>query len=184
MYCCRPIVDKERGGCLRWMCLLTIRKYEKIVPPCPNGQWEGGMGIGRGGTSRGVMSWQWKLAVVLVCAGTLVKPVEVDPIYAVTGICPGSCLGGSCMQINMASLMVLDCMLTSLCTILNWLGSTGCPVAVLWRCMWEGALKCSLTLPPSARLPNVWAGAVDVRALVFVDDSCLVGGRVLVFGVA
>ena len=24
------------------------------------------------------MSWQWKLAVVLVCVGTYVKPVEVD----------------------------------------------------------------------------------------------------------
>ena len=35
------------------------------------------------------------------------------------------------MWINMASLMVLDCMLTSLCTTLNWLGSIGCPVVVL-----------------------------------------------------
>ena len=40
------------------------------------------------------MSWQWKLAVVLVCVGTLVKHVGVDPIYAVTGICPGFCLKG------------------------------------------------------------------------------------------
>ena len=43
--------------------------------------------------------------------------------------------GGSCMQMNIASLMVLDCMLTSLCTMLNWLGSIGCPVVVLCRCM-------------------------------------------------
>ena len=130
------------------MHLLAIRKYEKFVPPCPNGQHEGGLGIGRGGTSRGVISWQWKLAVLLVCVGMLMKPVEVDPIYVVTDIYPGFCLGGSCMWINMASFMVLDCMLTSLCTILNWLGSIGCPVVALWRCMGEGALKCSLTLSP------------------------------------
>ena len=36
----------------------------------------------------------------------------------------------------------------------------------------------------SARLPNVGTRAVDMWALVFVDDSCLVGGRVLVFRVA
>ena len=36
----------------------------------------------------------------------------------------------------------------------------------------------------SARLPDVRAWAVDVRALVFVDDSCLVGGGVLVLRVA
>ena len=158
----------------------------KSLCPHPNGQWEGGYGDRGRWYQWGVMSWQWRLAVVLVCAGTLVKSVEVDPIYAVTDICPGFCLGGSCMQINMATLIILDCMLTSLCTILNWLGSIGCPVVMLWRCMGEGALKCSFTLSPqgSARLPNVWAGAVDVRALVFVDDSCLVGCRVLVFGAA
>ena len=85
---------------------------------------------------------------MLVCVGTLVKLVEVDPICAVTDIFPCFCLGGSCMWINMASLMVLDCMLTSLCTMLNCSGSIGCPVEVLWRCMGEGALKCSLTLSP------------------------------------
>ena len=36
----------------------------------------------------------------------------------------------------------------------------------------------------SARLPNVGTGAVDVRTLVFVNNSCLIGGGVLVFGVA
>ena len=52
--------------------------------------------------------------------------------------------------------------------------------------MGEGVLKCSLTLSPlgSARFSNVRAGAVDVRALVFVDDSCLVGGWIFVFRVA
>ena len=55
---------------------------------------------------------------------------------------------GSCMQMNMASLMVLEWLLTSLCTMLNWSGSMGCPVVVLWWCMGEGALKCSLTLSP------------------------------------
>ena len=36
--------------------------------------------------------------------------------------------GGSCMHMNMASLMVLEKLFTSLCTMLNWLGSMGCPV--------------------------------------------------------
>ena len=56
--------------------------------------------------------------------------------------------GGSWMQMNMASFIVLDLLLTSLCTMLNWLGSKGCPEVVLWRCMGEGAFKCSLTLSP------------------------------------
>ena len=30
----------------------------------------------------------------------------------------------------------------------NWLGSMGCPVVILWWCIGEGALKCSLTLSP------------------------------------
>ena len=40
------------------------------------------------------MCWQWMLVVVLVCAGTLVKLVEVGPIYAVVDTCPGFCLRG------------------------------------------------------------------------------------------
>ena len=34
-----------------------------------------------------------------------------------------------------------------------------------------------------ARLPNVGAGALDVWALVFVDDACLVSFGVLILGV-
>ena len=56
--------------------------------------------------------------------------------------------GGSCTRMNIASLIVLDWLWTSLCMILNWLGSKGCPVVVLCRCMGEGALRCSLTLSP------------------------------------
>ena len=55
---------------------------------------------------------------------------------------------GSCTQMNMASLMVLEWLLTSLCTMLNCSGSMGCPVVVLCKWMGEGALKCSLTLSP------------------------------------
>ena len=55
---------------------------------------------------------------------------------------------GSLTWMNMASLMVLERLLTSLCTMLNWSGSMGCPVVALWWCMGEGALKCSLTLSP------------------------------------
>ena len=39
----------------------------------------------------------------------------------------------SCTHMNMASLMVLERLLTSLCTILNCSGSIGCPVVVLCR---------------------------------------------------
>ena len=53
--------------------------------------------------------------------------------------------GGSCTHMNMASFMVLERLFTSLCTMLNWLESMGCPVVALWWCMGEGALKCSLT---------------------------------------
>ena len=35
-----------------------------------------------------------------------------------------------------------------------------------------------------ARFSNVGTGAVDVWALILVDDSCLVGFGILVFGVA
>ena len=53
-----------------------------------------GKGEGGGFTSRGVMSWQWMLVVVLVCVGTLVKLVEVGPIYVVAGTFSGFCLRG------------------------------------------------------------------------------------------
>ena len=42
----------------------------------------------------GVMCWWWMLAVVLACTRTLVRLVEVGPIYAAVGTCPGFCLGG------------------------------------------------------------------------------------------
>ena len=82
-------------------------------------------------------------------------PGECGPICAEAGTFQGFCLeGGSCTQMNIASLMVLEWLLTSLCTMLNWLGSMGCPVVVLWRCIGEGALKCSLTLSPNV-LPDL-----------------------------
>ena len=41
----------------------------------------------RGETSRGgVMCWLWLLAVVLVCAGTLVKPEGAGPIYVAVNL--------------------------------------------------------------------------------------------------
>ena len=49
---------------------------------------------------------------------------------------------------NMASLMVLEWLLTSLCTMLNYSGSIGCLLVVLCKWIGEGALKCSLTLSP------------------------------------
>ena len=45
------------------------------------------------------MSWQRKLAEVLVCVGTLVKLVEVDPIYVVTDIFHGL-LDGPGLHVN------------------------------------------------------------------------------------
>ena len=46
--------------------------------------------------------------------------------------------GGPCTHMNIASLMVLGWLLTSLCTMLNWLGSMGWPVVELCRCMGRG----------------------------------------------
>ena len=48
--------------------------------------WKEGEGI-----SRGVMGWLWLLAVVLVCAGTLVMNVRAGPIYVAVGTCSNSC---------------------------------------------------------------------------------------------
>ena len=48
-----------------------------------------GKGIDGGVTSRGVKCWQWRLAVVLACAGRLVKTEEVGPKCVVVGICLG-----------------------------------------------------------------------------------------------
>ena len=45
---------------------------------------------------------------------------------------------GSCTWIKMASLMVLEWLLTSLCTMLNCSGSIGWPVVVLCKCMGKG----------------------------------------------
>ena len=55
---------------------------------------------------------------------------------------------GYWMHMNMASLMVLEWLVTSLCTMLNCSGSTGCPVVVLCKWMGEGALNWFLTLSP------------------------------------
>ena len=94
--------------------------------------------------------------------------------------------GGSCTWMNIASLMVLDCMLTSLMYNAELVGvhwmSCGGAVEVYGG----GGFKMFFNSFPqgSARFPNVRAEAVDVRALVFVDDSCLVSGWIFVFRVA
>ena len=90
---------------------------------------------------------QW-LAVGLACIGMLAMHGEAGPICVVVGIFPGFCWGGSWTWMNMASLMVLDWLFTSLCTMLNWLGSMGCPVVVLWRCMGEGPWNVPWLFPP------------------------------------
>ena len=87
----------------------------------------------------------------LACTVVLVMLVVDDPkcVGVVSWYFPKFLFkGGSCMQMNIASLMVLGWLLTSLCTMLNWLGSMGWPVVELCRCMGEGALKCSLILSP------------------------------------
>ena len=91
---------------------------------------------------------------------------------------------GSWMHMNMASLMVLKWLLTSLCTILNCSGSMGCPVMVVCRWMGEGALRCFDSFSQwSAWFSYVSTGAVYLGALVVVDDACLVVLGVLVLGV-
>ena len=92
---------------------------------------------------------------------------------------------GSWMWMNMASLMVLEWLLTSLCTMLNWTGSIGCPVVVLCRWMREGTLKCSLTLSPNdlPDSPYICTGAVYLEVLVVINDPCLIDFRILVLRV-
>ena len=79
----------------------------------------------------GIMCWQWMLVVVLVCVGTLVKLVEVGPIYVVVGTCPGFCLRGV-LNVDEHGLLGgpglhVDFFMYNL----NWLGSIGCPVVAL-----------------------------------------------------
>ena len=157
-----------------------------MVSPHIKGQQRGGGWVGcRGGSSRGVVAelvgkslswlrleyWQWLQKLV---------PNVWQLVFANVAI-----EGGSCTRMNIASLIVLDWLWTSLCMILNWLGSKGCPVVVLCRCMGEGGLE--MFLDPisqgSARLPYVWTGTLDVWALVVIDDSCLFGFVVFVFRV-
>ena len=143
------VVDKERGY-LSHACVLTIRKKEKGVP-LPMVQVGGLWGKGCNGGPVGGISWMWCWLVGwLACTVVLVRPVVDDPRYVGVGIFLGFCSeGGSCTWMNMASLMVLGWLFTSLCIMLNWLGSMWCPVVELCWCMGEGALKCSLILSPS-----------------------------------
>ena len=76
--------------------------------------------------------------------------------------------GGSLMQMNMASFIVLDWLLTSLCTMLNWLGSKGCTEVALWRCMGEGAFRCSLTL---SEICQILFTAVPVLSNMYTDKD-------------
>ena len=78
----------------------------------------------------------------LACAVVLVMPVVDGPICVGAGTFLEFLFnGGSCTHMNIASLMVLGWLLTSLCTMLNWLGSMGWPVVELCRCMGEGDLE-------------------------------------------
>ena len=129
--------------------------------------------------------WSW-LVGWLACTEVLEMPGEGGPICVEAGTFQGFCLGVSCTQMSIASLMVLEWLLTSLCIMLSWLGSMGCPVVVLWRCIGKGALKCSLILSLKV-LPDspIYAlGQFMWGALVMIYDSCLVCFRVFVLRVS
>ena len=86
---------------------------------------------------------------------------------------------------NIASLIVLDWLLTSLnYTELFRVHGVSCVGAV--KMYGGGGLEVFLDSFPqgSARFPYVGTDAVDVWALVFVDDPCLIDFGVLVLGVA
>ena len=88
------------------------------------------------------------------------------------------------MHMNMASLMVLEKLFASVHNIeLVGVHRMSCDGAVV--VYGGGGLAMFLNSFPqgSARLPNVGAGALDVWALVFVDDACLLGYGVLILGV-
>ena len=169
------------------MHLLTNRKCEKFLPPThmdrkgEHRMWKGGI-IPVGG----VMCWQWMLAVVLVCAGIWGKLVEVGPIYVAAGTSQDFCLRGvlhtdeHCF-LDGPRLHVNFLMYNVELVGVHWM-SCGGAVEVYGG----GDFKMFFNPFPqgSAIFPNVRAGAVDVRALVFVDDSCLVGVRIFVFRIA
>ena len=86
---------------------------------------------------------------------------------------------------NMASLMVPGRTVYFLMHNVELLGVHGMSCGGAVVVYGEGDLKMFLDSFPqgSARLPNVGAGTLDVWTLVFVDDACLVGFWVFVFGV-
>ena len=112
--------------------------------------------------------------------------VEGGHICVVAGTCPSSCLGG---VLHMDEHNLLDGPGLAVYLFMNNVKLVGvhgmsCGGTVV---MYGGrGLKMFLNSFPqgSARLPNVGAGAVDVWALVFVDDACLVGFGVLILGVS
>ena len=101
------------------------------------------------------------LAVVLACTGTLVKLVEVGPIYAVVDG-PGLAVY---LLVNNVKLIGVH--------------GVSCGGAV--EMYGGGGLEVLLDSFPqgSTRFPYVGTGAVDVWALVLVDDHCLIGFGVL-----
>ena len=125
------------------------------------------------------------LAVVLACTGMLVMPVEVGPICAVAGIWPGFCWGvlhvdkdGFLNGPGLAVYFFVDN------AELVGIHGVSCGGAV--KMYGGGGLEMFLNPFPQgpARFPYVGTGAVDVRALILVNDACLVGFGILILGIA
>ena len=109
--------------------------------------------------------------------------VEDCPICAAAGTCPSFCLRGGpvCVCLLDGSGKAVYLFVHNIELVGVHRMSCGGTVVVYGG----GGLEMFLNSFPqgSARLPNVGAGALDVLALVFVDDACLVGFGVLILGV-
>ena len=123
--------------------------------------------------------------MVLAYVGMWVRLVENCPIYAAAGTCPSSCLRGVLYAYEHSLLDSPGKTVYFFMHNVELLGVHGVSCGGTVVVYGGGGLEMFFDSFPqgSARLPNVGAGTLDVWALVFVDDACLVGFGVFVLRV-
>ena len=123
--------------------------------------------------------------MVLACVGMWVRHVEDGPICAAAGTCPSSCLGEVLYTDEHSLLDGPGLAVYLFVNNVKLVGVHGMSCGGTVVVYGGRGLEMFLNSFPqgSARLPNVGAGAVDMWALVFVGDACLVGFWVLILGV-
>ena len=123
--------------------------------------------------------------MVLAYVGMWVRLVEGCPICAAAGTCPSSCLRGALYAYEHGLLYGPGKAVYLFVHNVELVGVHGMSCGGTVVVYGGGGLEMFLNSFPQgpARLPNVGAGALDVWALVFVDDACLVSFGVLILGV-